>query len=471
LTGARVALLEKGDFASGTSSRSTKLLHGGIRYLENLEFDLVAESLKERYIQYKNAPHLVKPLNFVVPVYKDSPRPLWMMKLGVWLYDLLSGDYTLGQRQWIDASKLLQEIPSLKKEGLKGAVSYFDAQMDDARICLENVLMADLKGAQLANYVEVEDFLKANGRCFGVRARDLHSGKVFEVRSDRVIVTAGPWAQELLRKDTLRNRTKLRLTKGVHIVYRHNIGEKAFLLQSSKDKRVFFMIPFHGQTLIGTTDTDHVGSPDRVEVEQKDIDYLLKEAARSFPGIEFSQDKIISSFVGLRPLVYEEGSPSKVSRKHLIQKTFSGIWFMVGGKYTTYRAMAMEAVDKIFARSPFSSSHGQDHPLYGSGKIEDNIQAISQRYHVSAETISYLRGLYGTRYTDVLAMTEMDHSLRAKLCSCSLAIRAQVAYACRVESARTMEDVYYRRLQLQYNDCPTRQCLRSIQDMYAAYLI
>jgi glycerol-3-phosphate dehydrogenase len=469
--GAKVALLEKNDFASGTSSKSTKLLHGGIRYLENLEFDLVSESLRERYIQYKNSPHLVKLLSFIIPVYKKDPRPLWMMNLGVWLYDVLSGPFSVGQHQKISRDKLLKLAPGIKAEGLVGAVSYFDAQMDDMRICLENVLMAESKGAHVANYAEVSEFLKENGKCFGVRAKDLLLNKSFEVKAKKVIVATGPWSDQLLKRDSPRNLPRLRPTKGVHLLYRGQISDQAFLIQSSCDRRVFFVIPFRGNSLIGTTDTDYVGTPDQVKVEESDVEYLLREASRVFPQITFKKEDIITTFAGLRPLVYERGSPSKISRKHVLEKTLSGVWYILGGKYTTYRAIAKECVSKIIPEISRKLPPDQEYPLYGSGELRADLKQVVLRFGVPSDTVTYLMSLYGTRFWDVLKLIDKDSSLRVRLCDGSLAIRAQAAYSILVEMAQTVDDIFDRRLQLQYHDCPSQQCRKSIEDVFKTYAL
>ncbi len=463
--GAKVALLEKDDFAAGTSSKSSKLLHGGIRYLENFEFHLVSESLKERSIQYQNAPHLVKPLSFIIPLYKKDPRPWRVMKLGVWLYDFLSGNYSLGHYRSLSREELLSLAPHIRKEGLVGAVSYFDAQMDDARLCLENVLMADAHGAHVANHVEVLDFLKENGQCVGVRAKDVLTGFTFDVMAQTVVVTVGPWSDLLLHKDYAKSTPRLRPTKGAHILYKGQMSEHAFLAQSSSDRRVFFVIPFKGHTLIGTTDTDYEGDPDKVRVQQEDIDYLLKEASRLFPQINFQKENIITTFAGLRPLVHEHGHPSQVSRRHSIEKTFSGFWYVLGGKYTTYRAIAKQCVAKALPRLRRSLPVDRDYPLFGSGALSGDVREIALRFGVHPQTVSYLMGLYGSRYTDVLKLINDDDSLRGRLCTCSPAIRAQVVYAQDVEMARSVDDVFLRRLQLQYNDCPSRQCRQTIEEM------
>ncbi len=463
--GARVALVEKADWASGTSSKSTKLLHGGIRYLENFEFDLVAESLKERFIQWKNVPYLVKPVRFVVPVYKGAGRPLWMMKLGVWLYDLLSGRYSLGGHATLSVEEVLQLAPGIEQDGLAGGVSYFDAQMDDARICLENVLMARKRGADIANYVEVVEFLKVNGRATGVRVRDTLSGDVAQIMAEKIIVAAGPWSDRMKHKDSPQSRPCLRPTKGVHIVHKGTIGENAFLLQNKDDKRIFFIIPFKGNMLIGTTDTDYKDMPDQVRVEEEDIDYLLSRSKAAFPALDFSREGIISTFAGLRPLVHERGSPSKVSRKHVLERNFSGVYYVMGGKYTTYRAIARECVAKLLPDRVRRLPGGEHYALFGSGLVHEDVRTTAVRYGVPAETVQYLMSLYGSRFSDVLALTEADHSLKGKLCTCSPAIRAQVLYSLNTEMAMGVDDIYDRRLGLSYNNCPDRKCRQAIVEM------
>ncbi|MDE1921545.1 MAG: glycerol-3-phosphate dehydrogenase/oxidase [Candidatus Omnitrophica bacterium] len=463
--GASVALLDKGDFACGTSSKSTKLLHGGLRYLEHFEFDLVRESLKERFIQWQAAPHLVKAMPFVVPVYKNDPRPLWMVKLGVCFYDLLSGRSTLGRHRFLSFEDTLSVAPGLNPDGLMGAVEYFDAQMDDARICLENVLMADLRGAVAANYVKVEDFIKDRGRiAVGVRARDVLSGRAMDVFASTIIVAAGPWTDQLIAKDVPHAVRRLRPTKGVHIVYRTQVSSSAFLLQSHKDARIFFVIPFKGHSLIGTTDTDFNDTPDSIEATDADIRYLLQEAGRVFPHINFDASNIITTFAGIRPLVADVGAPSRISRKHVIERNASGIYFVMGGKYTTYRRIAEEAVSKAMPQLSLKTSYAGPYVLYGSGGNEE-LKIISRRFAVAMDLVKYLQGIYGSRLVDVLELTRGREDLKKRICSCSLAIAAQVIYSRDVEMAQNIDDIVDRRLGLSYLDCPAKDCRRAIAEI------
>jgi glycerol-3-phosphate dehydrogenase len=464
--GASCALLEKGDFAGGTSGKSTKLLHGGLRYLENFEINLVHESLKERFIQWQAVPYLVRPLAFVVPVYRGDMRPLWMMKLGVWFYDLLAGRYRIGRQRSLSAAEIAGLAPGINRDGLEGGVEYFDAQMDDARICLENVLMARLRGAETANYTQVEDFIKdTQQRAIGVRTRDVFSGERRELFASRIIVAAGPWSDALIEKDVPHSLRRLRPTKGVHIVYRGEISSHAFLLQSRRDKRIFFVIPFKGNSLIGTTDTDFHQNPDEVKAEEADIEYLLQEAGRVFPNITFDRSKIITTFAGIRPLVADKGDPSQVSRKHTIESSSSGVYYVMGGKYTTYRVIAEEAILMAMPQLAHQMPYGAQFALYGSGGGNEEHKIVSQRYDVPLDMVRYLQGIYGSRFKDVLEIARGHDRLKDKICSCSPAIAAQVVYARDVEMAKTAEDVVERRLGLSYLDCPVQNCRRAIDEI------
>jgi glycerol-3-phosphate dehydrogenase len=456
--GLKVALLEKGDFASGTSSKSTKLIHGGIRYLENLEVDLVYESLRERHIQLEAAPHLVKPLPFVIPVYEGDKRPLWMMQFGVFLYDLLAGKYRVKPRKNLTREEVINLEPGIEQKDLKGGVLYYDAQMDDARLCLENVLMADRYGAHVANYVKAVSFVKENGRVAGVRAHDMLGIKEFDVRAKRVICAAGPWTNGLLRLDVSNAKKKVRTTKGIHIIYKGEISKHAVLIGSQSDRRIFFVIPWMGNSLIGTTDTDYASSPDAVKVEQEDIDYLARESKRIFPGLDFSKDKILSTFAGLRPLIRKGGSPRKVSRKHLFYTSQSGVIFVVGGKYTTYRKVAedcMNRIHRIYEKETFT--------VYGSGAIAERAEIVAARLGLEREVVQSLMDLYGSRYKDVLKLVEKDPSLKEKVSENPPVIKAQLVYSVEAEMARTVEDIIDRRLSLVFRGPVSAKTVAAIQ--------
>lgn len=461
--GLSVALLDKGDFGGGTSSKSSKLVHGGIRYLEHMEFDLVAEALRERYIQFKNAPHLVKPLPFIIPIYEGSPRPAWMVNTGVFLYDALAGNLKLGPHRSFTAEQLLEKEPSLNPEGLKGGVLYYDAQMDDARLCLENVLMAVKQGARAANYVEALSLVKENRKTVGIVAKDLLSGQIFEVRAKRVVCALGPWTERTFKEDRTYSKHNVRTTKGVHLVYKGKIAEHAIVVQIKNDRRIFFVIPWMGNTLIGTTDTDFAGDPDTVTCDQEDIAYLIKETKNMFPSSEIDEKNIITTFAGLRPLVHADGQPSKVSRKHEIETVASGVTYVMGGKYTTYRRIAEDCLRKFIYLKARTS---YEYPLYGSGADESPIK-IAARFDMPEETVQYLLDKYGSKCVDVLNLTRRDPSLKKQICDCSPAICAQAVYSIETEMAQNVDDVMARRLGLSYVPCASQKCRAYIEKSFS----
>lgn len=341
-------MVEKNDFASGTSSKSSKLMHGGIRYLEQFQFHLIREALRERWIHLQQVPQRVQPLAFIIPVYEGDRRTLWMMKLGVLLYDWLAGKYKVGKHEFLSRQAVLERLPGLRPEGLKGGVLYYDAQMDDRALVLDHVHAARDCGAAVLDHTEVTAFIKENGRVTGAAVRR-PSGETFEIHARKIIAAVGPWSNQLVHIDDTSSSDVVRLTKGVHLIYPARLAKEALLVAARHDRRIFFIIPWReSETLIGTTDTDFRENPDQVSVEEKDISYLLEETRRIFPGIRLEERSHIATFAGLRPLLRHEGAPSRVSREHSILETASGLILVIGGKYTTYRVMARDALRHAF---------------------------------------------------------------------------------------------------------------------------
>lgn len=461
LNGLKTALLEKNDFASGTSSKSTKLIHGGLRYLENLEFGLVRESLKERFIQLKSAPHLVRPLKFVIPVYKSDKRPFWAVRCGLRLYDRLSGKYVIEKHRALSIEEVCRLVPGIRRDGLLGGIAYSDAQMNDARLCLENVLSAVEKGADAANYAQARALIRTNGRVAGVRAYDCLNQETFDVRAKKVVCALGPWTNVFAQNEDSRSPPPVRTTKGIHIVYRGRLARHAVLIPARRDRRVLFIIPWMGNSLIGTTDTDFTGHPDHVTAAPEDIDYLVGEVGRVLPHADLSRDNIIMTFAGLRALVRERGSPERVSRRHVIRESRSGLIYVLGGKYTTYRKIAEDVVRRLIRKPPADTREGL--PVYGSGAIDEDPAAVARKYSLEPHVVRSLMDFYGTRFRDVLAFTDQDPGLREPVCACSPVIRAQILYAIRAEMARTEEDIVMRRLVLGYNGCPSGKCREAVR--------
>ena len=342
MRGLRVALVDRHDFAFGTSSRSSRLLHGGLRYLEQGRIGLVREASLEKRILRDIAPHLGDPLGFVFPDYKKTGRPLWQLRVGVKLYDLLCNGRNFGPSRGYTPAETLQILPGLNREGLLGAVRYFDGLTNDARLVLDTHRSAARAGATLANYTR---FVSARAHANGWNC-DLHdelASRAFTVRARTLINATGPWAEGLGD-----SAVKLRLSKGVHLVVdrRHLPVTDAVVI--SEGKRILFVIPWGERLIIGTTDTDYQGAPEAVVTEPADVAYILKTVNEAFPSVTLHPSDIISTWAGLRPLIANpDGSPSDISRAHQIRSPRTGWWDVAGGKLTTYRLMAEQTVDSL----------------------------------------------------------------------------------------------------------------------------
>lgn len=414
--GMQVALIEKADFASGTSSRSSKLIHGGIRYLENLEFHLVFEALSEREKLYELAPHLVHPLRFLLPLYENSRVGFFKMGLGMWLYDILSL-FQSSLHEKLDPTLTLERMPWLKKEGLVGSYVYSDAYMDDDRLTIETIRSAHEKGAVAVNYLKAVGALwDSTGHLIGVQAQETSplSGhqpdhSPFSIYGSHVVSCVGPWTDDvgpLLDKNW---KKSLRPTKGIHLtIAKDRLPlEEAVVMAVDKENRIIFGIPRHEMVIIGTTDTDYKETPDTVVANQQDVDYLLKVANEYFPGAHLTEDDIIATYAGVRPLV-DDGAKaeSKTSREHKILSTEHGVTFVMGGKYTTYRLIsehAMEEVLKHFSKENQVSFaiNKTEVPLNAFCSPENYQRALnfcdywSRIYHLSLEEINKLAYRHG----------------------------------------------------------------------------
>ncbi|MDO8729700.1 MAG: glycerol-3-phosphate dehydrogenase/oxidase [Candidatus Omnitrophota bacterium] len=347
LRGLSCALVEAGDFAGGTSSKTTKLIHGGIRYLEQLDFRLVRESLRERSILLNIAPQFIKPLPFLIPVRGGRPRPWPLVCFGVFLYDWFAGSRRIGRARFLGEKALRQEEPRLVENGYRRAALYYDAQMDDAALVMGVLQAAKRAGAVLRDHTRVTGLLQENNRIAGVKTQN---GEVIQAR--RIINAAGPWVDQLRRLANPSAKPLVRMSKGIHLVY-PNLGLKhAILVSSERDGRIFFLIPWKGNTLIGTTDTDYSGDPGLAQAEPADVEYLLEEANRALPGFGIRKEKILATFAGVRPLVAQETKdPWAVSRSHRIYEE-GGLLTVVGGKFTTFRKIAEDVVDRLAGSFP-----------------------------------------------------------------------------------------------------------------------
>jgi glycerol-3-phosphate dehydrogenase len=455
IRGLRVALLEKHDFGSGTTAGSTRLIHGGLRYLEMLDFGLVRMDLRERETLLRIAPHLVKPLEFVLPFYGTSLFFRCKMKLGMTLYDLLSYDKSLPRHRFLTTAELRKLEPNLCEQGLQGAMVYFDAQANSPeRLCLENIIDARAHGAQTFNYAEVTGALSQGERLNAVRVRDLLSDDGTEVGvAGRVVVNAsGAWFDRVADGLTgPRNPAQIRTTKGVHIAC-PPVSRRAIVVFSRVDSRLMFVIPWLGHSWIGTTETEFSGDPATAQATSADIDYVLSSVADYFPTLETTQ--IHFSNAGVRALVKEEGSASTVSRKHRIADgVHSGapnLISVLGGKITGYRAIAEEVVNAVCAKlnvkTPCTTATIPLPGGSGGGKPVDAPDA-----GLSAETISHLFQMYGSRTNEVSQLAASDERLREPLSPHAPDVAAQVSFSARTEQCSRLVDFIFRRTLLGFS--------------------
>jgi glycerol-3-phosphate dehydrogenase len=348
LRGFSVCLFEKNTMGSGTSSRSSKLAHGGLRYLENFEFRMVQETLHERDLLLKLAPHYVKPLPFIYPVYDFSSRPLWKVKIGMWLYQFLAKSLIVPGYQLLSNETIKQYCPALSQKGLKGGALYYDAQLQDQALVVANMNDARSLGVDVYEQAKVIGFIKESGKVQGVKVR-IKEG-IYEVFARQILNTSGPWMNEISRLDDESLKPLVAPTKGSHIVVKNFGLNYALTLESPIDKRIFFMLPWQNQVLIGTTDTAFNGDPDRVEPSSEEVNYLLQSANGYLNAVILTEADIIGRFAGLRPLAYSQKGESSRSRDFSITQSNSGLIHLFGGKYTSYRLMAEETIDYIVSR-------------------------------------------------------------------------------------------------------------------------
>lgn len=347
--GLKTALVEKDDFASGTSSRSTKLIHGGLRYLKQLEFALVKEVGSERAIVHKLAPHLVVPEKMLLPLYEKRGLGYWLTSIGLKIYDWLAGVKPEDQRKMLTRLQTLNHEPLLKKDDVKGGAIYAEYRTDDARLTMEIIKLASQKGACIANYAKVIKFDYADNQIAGAILNDQVSGKEFLIKAAVVVNATGPWVDELRTINKSKQGKQLHLTKGVHIVLPfHRLPVRQAIYFDVPDGRMIFAIPRGRVTYVGTTDTDYHEDKNHVLASRKDVEYIINAINETFPSVLLTLADVESSWAGLRPLIHEEGkSASELSRKDEIFESETGLISIAGGKLTGYRKMAERVVDKV----------------------------------------------------------------------------------------------------------------------------
>jgi len=460
LRGLSVALIEKGDFASATSAHNSKLIHGGLRYLRNFELGLVRESLRERRIWQRIAPHLVQPLPFLVPLYNAGFKERAMLSAGLNLYDLLSFDRArlddpderLPGHHWLDKRRALTEEPMLDAPGFEGSFRYYDAQMySPERLALENILDATLNGAAVANYVAAERLLVRNGRIEGAQVREAFGGGDFEIRAKLALLAAGPWA-DLFLNQALGKPTahKLLRSKGIHLVVPPMTKTDALTVAAGGGH--FFVLPWRGYSLLGTTDTQFLGAPDDVGVTESDVDGFLGFINGHLPSAHLKRGDVRHFYAGLRPLVDDgSGDTYDASRRaelidHGKDDGADGLFSAIGGKWTTSRGLAETVTDTIAAKL------GQRVRGCTTGTVRlpgGNIPRRRDFFAAQAKAYpniatDHLGRLYGTRLGDVIAEAANRPELLSAIAPTG-DIGAQVLFATREEMAMTLSDVVMRR--------------------------
>jgi glycerol-3-phosphate dehydrogenase len=461
MRGLRTVLVEQRDVAFGTSSRSSRLIHGGLRYLEEGDLRLVFEALRERRVLLAIAPHLVRPLPFTFPVHQGDRVPLWKLWAGIWVYDLLAAFRNVRWHRLLGKRGLLRREPMVRTRGLVGGVRYYDAQCDDARLTLATLRDAMRYGARVATYARVEALERADGRVSGAHLTDLLTGQTGTVRASVVVNATGPWCDRLRRLENPAAQPLLRPTKGVHLlVRRERLGHSdAITLTSPIDGRVMFVLPWGDFSYIGTTDTDTDESPDQVAASPDDIVYLLRSANSAFPNARLSEADVLATWAGLRPLIAPEGAmgASSVPREHLIVTGTGGMLSIAGGKLTTYRVMAAELVDQVVDRL---ATQGRNRPGRapthteplpgGEAQALEPLREPGLELGLAAATVQHLLHLYGTEAAAIYNLVREDRRLATPLSPGHPAIEAQVIQAVRRELACRVEDILVRRLHLRY---------------------
>ncbi len=458
LRGVVVALVDAGDFAGETSSHSSKLIHGGLRYLQYGDLPLVFEGLRERHRLMSTAPHLCRPIEFVFPGYRGESPGLFTLGAGIKLYNALALWQPPARSGHLDAHALYALVPHLRSAGLEGAAVYVDCQTDDARLVLENVLDAARVGAACANHLRVERIARERrGRARGAWVVDAETGARFEIRARLLVSATGPFTDNFLG-----GPRRLRPTLGVHLVFdaaRVPHGGRALVLRTPQDNRLYFVLPAGARTIVGTTDTDFDSAEDptrppragdAIRARGADVAYLLAAARHAFPALGLGPDDVVSTFAGLRPLLAgNANTPSETSREHEIARTADGLIVVAGGKLTTLRRMAEETTDlavemlrAVGVERSFVRCETRTRPLPGAGPLPGALDALPP------DVGARLGGAYGARADDVLALAVETPALGERIDPALPYLWAEVVHAVRHEQARDLADVLVRRLPL-----------------------
>ena len=456
LRGLRVLLLEKSDFGSGTTSWSSRLIHGGLRYLEYAEIPLVFESLHERRRLREVAPHLITGLRLNIPVYKESRRSKFIIRLGMIAYDMLSIGKKTPRHKMLNRDELIKEEPGLRQEGLVGGAQYYDAQVTFAeRLVIENILAAREAGADVRNHCPVIGINVRKGAVHGLQFVDHYSGEEIEVSARVIINAAGPWVDKVLGTVNREMPRFMGGTKGSHIVVGKFDGapHSAFYIEAHADGRPFFVIPWNDQFLIGTTDIRFDGDPADVIPSDAELDYLLGETNRVFPAANLTRTDIHFSYAGVRPLPKRDKGPeSAITRKHIIFKhknDVRGLISIIGGKLTTYRNLAEQAVDAAVRLSGVNAQRCETRSLVlpGAVGLEQAVEKLNTATALSPACVARLLGIYGGRARELLEIVDAEFA-DSYLDADKTVFAGEVAFVIRSEMAVSLIDIMHRRMMI-----------------------
>jgi glycerol-3-phosphate dehydrogenase len=477
MRGLTTLLLDKGDISSGTTQWATRLIHGGLRYLEYYEVPLVRESLRDREVLFHTAPHLVKPLGFLIPIYERAKHGPLMVRLGMVAYDVLSFDKSVGNHKMFSPEEALEREPGLNPDGLIGAAFYYDGQVEYAeRIAVENAISAREHGAVVLNYAKVDRLIVEDGSVTGVEFTDVIAGEKYEARAPVTVNVAGPWVDEVLRGIEVSETRMIGGTKGSHLVVDPFPGApkgEALYVEARKDGRPYFIVPWNGRYLIGTTDIRYEGDLDYVSADEDEIDYLIEETNHVIPEANLSRDSVLFTYSGVRPLPYQpEGAEGGVTRSHVVYDhskgrgvgtkrsgigegapRVEGLISIIGGKLTTYRNLSRQTVDMVYEKLRLEPPESRTAKIPLPGGAVGDFDAFAAEFKVTSgladELAQRLLKLYGARAPDVLAMAGGDPSLRMPLSTSATVetglLGAEVLYAFKREMAQTLSDVLLRR--------------------------
>lgn len=470
MRGLKVALIEQADVASGTSSTTSKLIHGGLRYLEHGHVRLVMESLRERKILRTIAPTLVRALPLLLPIYKESSRPVWKIRLGLSLYDLLAIGHNLKRHRIVSAYRAAELEPALARDGLRAAGLYSDCQMDDARLCLANVLQAAGFGAVCGNYVRLRALLKTTGRVCGGVGEDVLTGRTIEMRAQVVVNAAGPWADRVRTLSDHSAPRRLAPTKGIHLIL-PRVAQEGLFIEARRDRRMLFLLPWGEYTLVGTTESAVAQPLEALDATAEEVGYLLEEVNRVLPGHHLTEEDVIATYAGARPLLAFSGASSSASREHRIEVDPWGLVSVMGGKYTTYRAMAKQVIDAIVSRQRWRV----DRCLTDRVSLLDTVHAVSLDHwqaftrSVDPDLLARLLTRYGAGTFHLLRLIEAEPRLAQSICPHHEYIEAECVYAMQHEMACTLADVLVRRMRVAWSSCQGLDCLSRLVELLHVY--